>query len=73
MSAAALQTVASAAAATICLSAIGVAETAAELDELVKLVWRGNLGRRDQQHRAPRTLCNMSSSDVPYVVIRIGN
>ena len=42
MSAAALQSVASAAAATI-YDAIGVAETAAELDELVKLVWRGNL------------------------------
>jgi hypothetical protein len=42
MSAAALQSLASAAAATI-YDAIGAAETGAELDDLVKLVWRGNL------------------------------
>ena len=41
MSAAALQSLASAAAATI-YDAIGVAETGTELDDLAKLVWRGN-------------------------------
>jgi hypothetical protein len=41
---AALQSLASAAAATI-YDAIGVAETAAELDELAKAVWLGNLER----------------------------
>lgn len=41
MSAAALQSLASAAAATI-YDAIGAAETGSELDDLVKLVWRGN-------------------------------
>ena len=66
MSGAALQSLATAAAATI-YDAIGVAETGAELDSLAKLIWQGIL-TAPLATPTPRILSSISSGAVLSIV-----